>query len=46
MIGCLTTMAVGYVISLLESSRTAEQLEGLTWVSRRTTAPEPAERAV
>lgn len=31
MIGCLTTMAVGYLASLFERAPTPEQLESLTW---------------
>jgi len=34
MIGCLTTMTVGYLVSLLEPAPTDQRLAGLTWATR------------
>lgn len=45
MIGCLTTMGVGYLASLLEPTPGPRHLAGLTWSSRsESAAPEPAEQ--
>lgn len=41
LIGCATTMASGYLASLLEPAPTAERLAGLTWADRRAAAPPP-----
>jgi Na+/proline symporter len=43
MIGCLTTMAVGWLLSLAEPAPKPTQLDGLTWGRGRSTV-EPAER--
>ncbi len=44
LIGCATTMTVGWLVSLLEPPPTPDQIEGLTW-SRRTGSPvEPVEQ--
>ncbi|HEU5118197.1 MAG TPA: sodium/solute symporter, partial [Isosphaeraceae bacterium] len=44
LIGCATTMTVGWLVSLLEPPPTPDQIEGLTW-TRRTGSPfEPAEQ--
>lgn len=40
MIGCLTTMLVGYLTSLLEPPPTPKQLTGLTWHDREPANPE------
>ena len=39
MIGCLTTIAVGYLVSLLEPPPAPKQLIGLTWGRRNQTSP-------
>ncbi|MEO6811519.1 MAG: hypothetical protein ABI353_20595, partial [Isosphaeraceae bacterium] len=41
MIGCLVTMAVGYVVSLFESPPLPAQLDGLTWGDRASTKAKP-----
>jgi len=48
MIGCLVTMIVGYLVSLLEPAPNAKQLAGLTWSTRLPDAgmtPAPATAA-
>jgi sodium-coupled monocarboxylate transporter 8/12 len=42
-IGCVTTMAVGYLCSLAERPPSAAQLEGLTWRGNRPPRPEAVE---
>lgn len=41
MIGCLTTMAIGYVVSLFDSAPSPAQLDGLTWSERTPAELEP-----
>lgn len=42
LIGCVTTMTVGSVVSLLEPAPAQDQIDGLTWSTLKT--PEPAEQ--
>jgi len=44
MIGCLVTMAVGSLVSLLEPAPSRDQVDGLTWSTRKAPEAEPAEQ--
>lgn len=46
MIGCLATMAVGWVVSLFEPAPTPDHLLGLTWPQRPRDVPEPVEQTL
>jgi sodium-coupled monocarboxylate transporter 8/12 len=44
MVGCLTTMAVGFLVSLLEPAPPEEKTDGLTWSSLKASEREPADQ--
>ena len=44
MVGCLTTMAVGFLVSLLEPAPPEEKTDGLTWSSLKVSEREPADQ--
>jgi sodium-coupled monocarboxylate transporter 8/12 len=45
LIGCVTTMIVGYLASLFEAAPKLNQTDGLTWSSMKPPKPEPAKQA-